>query len=143
MWKLLALLSVHFVADFLLQPREMGKKKSSEPKWLAAHLAIQFTCFLLFGWKFALANALIHGIIDWNIWRLYKLSAHLRIKRDVEALAAISHVEGVTFTEDDKRDSYNVAVKGWQFWEDHWFYATIGLDQLLHMSTLVVLAFIL
>lgn len=67
-----AVLIVHFIADFLLQSREMGKRKSSESKYLLAHLAIQFACFALFGLKFAFYNALVHGIIDWNIWRIYK-----------------------------------------------------------------------
>jgi len=111
---------LHFVADFILQSREMGKKKSSEWRWLAAHLAIQFTVFLLVGWKFALANALIHGIIDKNIWNLYKLSVLWRCPE----FAKISTEDQAAFP----------------FWEDHLFYATIGFDQLLHALTLIYLA---
>ena len=36
------LLVLHFVADFLLQSREMGKNKSSKFSVLLAHLAIQY-----------------------------------------------------------------------------------------------------
>lgn len=108
------LLCLHFLADFILQPREMGKKKSQEPKWLAGHLAIQFLIFSVVGWKFALANAAVHGVIDWNLWRFYKLSV---IKRFPDATA-----------------------ENFKFWEDHLFFTTIGFDQLLHGLTLVFLA---
>lgn len=63
---------------------------------------------------FALANAAIHGVIDWNIWRLYKLSV---IKR---------------FPGLKEGDEY-------KYWEDHWFYSTIGLDQLLHILTIITI----
>jgi len=144
MWTLIAMLVTHFVADFLLQSREMGKKKSSEPKWLLAHLAIQFACFLLYGWKFALLNTLVHGAIDWHIWRLYKLSVYVRIKRSVAKLEqTFAKKEGVAawFTEAQREQQYDHEANTWQYWEDHWFYATIGLDQLLHMITIVVLFF--
>lgn len=109
------LLSLHFLADFVLQSREMGKKKSQEPVWLFSHLAIQCMVFMLFvGWKFAIANAAIHGVIDWYIWRFYKLSVAWRFP--------------------------DATVNNFKFWEDHLFFTTIGFDQLLHGLTLVLLA---
>lgn len=120
---LIALLVTHFIADFICQSREMGKKKSYEVKWLAAHLLIQFVFFCIFGWKFALINAVIHGVIDWNIWRLYKLSVGIWMKNNPEHEATKAY-----------------ATTGvWKFWEDHLFFTTIGFDQMLHMITLVVL----
>lgn len=105
---------IHFVADFLLQSREMGKKKSSDYSYLAMHLSIQFLCFLpFFGFKFALYNALIHGVIDKNIWNLYKVSVYLRDKK--------------------------ATPETWKYYDDHWFYSTIGLDQLLHALTIIYL----
>jgi len=124
------LLVIHFVADFLLQSREMGKKKSSDPHYLFQHLAIQYACFMVVLLPFAehpvyfaLANAALHGIIDWNIWRLYKAAAYMRIKK---------YPQHPLLT--------NNQAEPWKFWEDHWFYATIGFDQLLHGLTLVLLA---
>jgi hypothetical protein len=116
---LIYLFVLHFIADFLLQSREMGKKKSVEFNWLAKHLAIQFAIFLvglsIFNVEctveFAGLNAIIHGIIDWNIWKLYKVSVYLRDK--------------------------TATPETWKYWDDHWFYATIGLDQLLHAITLI------
>jgi hypothetical protein len=128
------LLALHFTADFLLQPREMGKKKSSHLSWLAGHLAIQWTIFALFtNWQFATANALIHGVIDWNIWRGYKWFVGQRLY-DGFGNKWKSLMQG--------KPHHSLMSDGgeWQFWEDHWFYATIGFDQLLHAITLAYLA---
>lgn len=125
---------LHFLADFILQSREMGKKKSSEFSWLARHIFTQIYVFTLgllpfvgpgFALTFALLNGLMHAIIDWNIWKAYKVLVYYRIQKnqDHELLA---------------EDPYDKA-NPWKYWEDHWFYATIGFDQLLHSLTIIVL----
>lgn len=107
---------LHFVSDFLLQPRKMATKKSSHWGWWSAHVAITWMVFLEGGWLlglplwFSFANAGAHGLIDAVIWRAYKWAA---IKRG-------------------KGDDFH-------YWEDHWFYTTIGFDQLLHGATLILL----
>jgi hypothetical protein len=112
----------------------MGTRKSSEFKVLLMHLGIQFsvmTIGLIFAYNpftvfyFALLNTLIHGVIDWNIWKLYKVSAHLRIKKQC--------LPG-------DRVYYDKLVREWKYWEDSVFYDTIGFDQLLHGLTLILLA---
>lgn len=116
----------HYIADFVLQSREMGTKKSQDLNWLGGHLFVQFWVFF-FGlmyqfhinaFYFASINMLIHGVIDWYIWRGYKYTVYYRLKRD------------------NKLDT----AAQWQYWQDHLFYTTIGLDQLLHGLTLIVLA---
>lgn len=128
------LMCVHFIADFLCQPREMGKKKSSEPKWLAGHLLIQFLWFLPFtSLPFALLNCMVHGVIDWNIWRGYKYFVGTRLYDK----------EGNDWKSPDQgRPCHRLMSDAgeWQYWEDHWFYATIGLDQLLHFLTIYYLS---
>jgi hypothetical protein len=111
--RIIAALALHFLADFVLQPREMGRRKSEDLKWLTGHLAIQFVCFLPFGPAFAGVNAVVHGLIDWHIWRIYKWSV-------------------------GRRYGYVVAAE-YPYWNDHYFYLTIGADQLLHAITLVAL----
>ena len=138
------LLIVHFVADFLLQSREMGVNKSSNWKYLGQHISIIALAFLPFGWKFALANALVHAVIDKFIWNLYKLSAHLRIKSNVEVMKSWwvgiqEEPPGPSTIQDYQRSCYQVEVQNWKYWEDHWFYSSIGFDQLLHGITLVLL----
>ena len=126
---LVYLFALHFIADFLLQTRDMATKKSSDINVLAAHCGIQLlvicaglTLFTSASQAFYMAffNALIHGVIDWHIWKGYKLSVAKR------------------FPELNWKDPYQVSV--YKYWEDSWFYSTIGLDQLLHVSTLALLA---
>jgi hypothetical protein len=120
------LLVLHFIADFLLQPREMGVKKSSDIRWLGGHLAIQFLIFFPFTsvW-FALANCTVHGVIDWYIWRGYKWSVHKRLYDAGNGKLTHSLMS-------DQGE--------WRFWMDDLFFKTIGFDQLLHGLTLVILA---
>lgn len=103
----------HFIADFLLQTRKMGQLKSSKPLWLLAHISIIFICFIPFGFKFAMSNALIHAIIDALLWNVYKVLVYLKHP-------------GIT------KDNF-------KYWLDPWFYHTIGFDQLLHYLTLYIL----
>lgn len=105
-------LVIHFLADFLLQSREMGEKKSSSIEWLGKHVLIVLICFLPFGIEFAVLNAGIHAIIDGSIWNIYKISVYNR------------------FPEADEN---------YEYWKDSWFYTTIGLDQLLHVLTILIL----
>lgn len=135
----------HFIADFVLQSRDMGKKKSSEPGYLAAHLAIQFLAFLLVVafispdkavW-FSFVNATIHGVIDWNLWRAYKSWTGVRIEHRVDCSVREALGAGVELDPTLVRDDL---VKNFKYWEDHLFYTTIGFDQLLHGLTLVLLA---
>lgn len=118
---LIYLFFMHFVADFLLQSRAMGKGKSENLWLLLAHISIQF---IVIGsalvWisvkqdlaaEFAVLNAVIHGVIDWFIWRLYKISV---VKRGY----------GADFA----------------YQEDSLFYSTIGFDQFLHIATIAALA---
>ena len=121
------LLLLHFIADFILQSRAMGQKKSEHFKWLLGHVAIQFAVFAVGGLfvfdnplPFAFLNAFIHGVIDWHIWKLYKYSVWKR--RDPELFGTIDDLK-----------------KHWKYWEDHWFYTTIGFDQFLHGATIVLL----
>ena len=113
------LLLTHLLADFLLQSRTMGKKKSEDVRWLAAHLGIQTACFLPFGILFSLSNATVHGLIDWNIWKLYKLTVARR------------YFDGMGPAPE--------ASSQFKYWEDHLFYTTIGIDQMLHIGTLYFL----
>lgn len=131
------LLLIHFLADFMLQPREMAKKKSTEFMWLAKHVLIINWCFaiglLAFGFPihtaffFAGVNAAIHGVIDWHIWKVYKLCVTYTIYQTLRKL-------GLEVTVARLKEQ----GKAFPYWEDKWFYHTIGLDQLLHGLTLIL-----
>lgn len=62
---LLALVWMHFVADFMLQSDKMAHSKSSSNKWLTIHVAIYTAPFFLFGWEFALLNGAAHWVTDY------------------------------------------------------------------------------
>lgn len=114
--QMITLMLAHGIFDWLLQDRETAKRKSSSFKFLLGHLFLIYNGLLLWGGlfgslgfynslTFALFNTVLHGIIDWNLWKLYKLSVVRRFK--------------------DADNSF-------QYWEDSWFYNFIALDQLLH-----------
>jgi hypothetical protein len=146
---LLLAITIHFVADFLLQSREMGQKKSSEPAWLIQHLMIQHVAFM-FGFApfigfhlsivFATYNALVHGVIDWYIWRIYKLFVGYQLKK--HTLQIVPEL-GLPERREDLMIELKARGAAFKYWEDHWFYSTIGFDQLLHTSTLIVLVRVL
>jgi len=147
---MIKLFFLHFLADFILQPREMGKKKSSDFRWLFGHLAIQFLVFLPFvGWRLSAMNTLLHGIIDRNIWNLYKLRAHFSTLKDIREMEQeVFKGHLITKTKTGKTPKrlkvwrnnwYKHYVRDYEYWEDHWFYVTIGFDQFLHAATLLYL----
>ena|SRR6478735_6599840 len=120
---IISLMITHGIFDWLLQDRETAKNKSSKFKFLAGHLFIIYFGLLLWGllfgklyfhdsFLFALSNTILHGIIDWNIWKLYK---YLAIKR------------------------YPDIDQNFPYWEDSWFYNFIMLDQLLHGVCYIVI----
>lgn len=55
---------LHFVGDFILQSDEMALNKSRSLRWLSFHAATYSIPLFLVGWKFALANAGAHWLVD-------------------------------------------------------------------------------
>lgn len=71
----LLLVWTHFVADFLLQTDNMALNKSTNHRWLGLHALTYTVPFLLFGFKFAVANGVAHFVVDFitsrctrNLW---------------------------------------------------------------------------
>lgn len=64
MTTLLALLTVHFVADFMLQSDWMAINKSKRWDVLALHCGIYSLGFLWWGWRFALLTFVLHFVTD-------------------------------------------------------------------------------
>ena len=91
---------MHLFADFILQTDQMAINKSKSNFWLTLHIACYSVPFLIFGWKFALVNAIGHWITDFITSRI---TSYL-----------------------------------WKKEERHWFFVTIGIDQAIHLTTLIL-----
>lgn len=113
-------LVLHFIADFLLQSNDMAIRKSQEVKVLLQHVGIHLVVFFvglvvlvgpLPAILVSLTNASFHAVIDWNIWRIFKRWAASK---------------GLLATDIMANDSAR-----------HWFFVTIGFDQLLHALSII------
>ena len=114
-------LLLHYGLDFLLQPRWMAKDKSWRLEVLLLHGLVLVGGFApVFGLAFAVWNAVIHCLIDWWVWRIYRKTVVHRILR-----------------QSGSARGYAGTIGNWKYYEDKMFYDFIGADQLLHVLTLV------
>lgn len=75
------LLTIHWIADFILQTDEMAKNKSSSNYYLGIHILYYTIPFLIiFGIKFALVNGIAHFLTDYVTSRI---TSKLYAKGDV------------------------------------------------------------
>ena len=136
--ELIILFGTHFISDFVLQTRSMGKKKSEDVSILALHFLVILISFFIVGififreWvvpgeqALILAGAIagIHSLQDWLIWRGYKNIVKVQLVNELDNKCGLVNVRA--------------KVTEWKYWEDKWFYDTIGLDQLLHYVTITL-----
>jgi len=113
------LIGLHFLADWVFQPRRVAEKKSKSNICLILHMMVIYFVFIPYVYLFdkdpslALINAILHGIIDKFSWTGYIWA----------------------------RWAVNKAITGEQFkyWEDYWFYFTIAVDQYIHLLILFLI----
>lgn len=130
---ILALLAVHYVADFPLQlclPGNVAIRKSRSPAALFLHTVTYSLCFLPWGWRFALVTFVAHTLTDMGTsqlttrWWFMPTNA---IREDQIAWQAwpVISAQWTHFTrlEMGKRTL---------------FFNTIGFDQLLHAAQLTL-----
>lgn len=132
----------HIIFDFFLQSREMGQKKSKNYIFLFAHIFIVSAGMILGGLfvfsdfktavEFSFWNGFWHLIIDATVWNLYALSAFVRFYNGShkDFFGNKNRVRLHFF--DSKKEDWALLSKEWEWKNDHWFFATIGVDQLLH-----------
>ena len=98
--KILIIIWLHWLADFAMQTDKVAINKSRKLSFLTLHAFLYSIPFLLFGWKFAVFNGLVHFVVDF-------------------------------FT--SKLNAYYVLIDN-----RHAFFLTIGFDQAIHLSTLII-----
>ena len=114
----LAILTVHFLADFVFQSSKMATEKSKSLKWLSIHVAV-------YGLVTALSAIFIS--IKFNnyqfgvIWLAVNVGLHFIV--DFFTSKITSHL--------------------WEQKNMHWFFVVIGFDQLLHNICLLGTFYIL
>jgi hypothetical protein len=64
MLAIVALVWIHFLADFVLQSDAMALKKSSDYRWLLFHSAVYGAPFLIFGPRLAALAFGLHYVVD-------------------------------------------------------------------------------
>lgn len=94
------LIWVHFFADFVLQNDWMATRKSESVCTLLIHCLVYSIPLVLFGFKFAVINGLLHFLVDFFTCRITKYYSMVNDRRK--------------------------------------FFLTIGFDQALHLSFLVL-----
>ena len=104
---LLLLLSVHFVADFVLQNDWMATDKSKSWKALLAHTATYSVCFFAFA--------------PWMQWGAMFVFVTFVLHTITDAITSRITTRIWNSTHPEAR---------------HWFFVTIGADQLIHAWSL-------
>jgi hypothetical protein len=114
LYAMLWLLTVHFVADFVLQSDWMAQNKSKRNDALALHVTIYTATFLLLG-GLPLLRILDHpGGPVFGLWLLFNGAAHF----------ATDYVTS------------RISSRLWAAKQVHNFFVCIGADQLIHALTL-------
>lgn len=112
-WMVLLILSLHFIADFVLQTEWMAKNKWQDNDALLTHIIVYFIVFLLFG--------TIGVASTGNIWFIF-----------YPMIIAIMHYCT------DKYSS-RITHKLWEQQKTHLFFVVIGADQLFHYIQLLLI----
>jgi hypothetical protein len=118
----IALLFIHFVADFLLQSDWMAINKSKQIGALLVHALVYSISFLAFGMSFWFITFLTHAVTD-------AITSRITSKLWFVQTYPRPHVDNYgayplfALIESNKR---------------HWFFVVIGLDQFIHFVTLLL-----
>jgi hypothetical protein len=136
LWQFLALLAVHWIADFVLQTHWQASNKSKDNAALAVHV-INYTATIgiavpgiffrvdLSAAIFVAVNGVLHFITDWCTSRV---SSRLFMGQ-FQVLTVSGPGMGISPGPHlISKDNFN----------PHNFFVVIGLDQLIHQATLTV-----
>jgi hypothetical protein len=139
LWQFMALLAVHWIADFVLQTHWQASNKSKNDKALLKHVGNYTLVFciatpLIFGWptfamtEFVVVNFVFHLATDWCTSRI---TSHL-FRKQFEAFDLVMPPP-ITGSFQMRTESRLLMKKDFN---PHNFFVVLGLDQLIHQATL-------
>lgn len=118
----LSILIIHTIGDFLFQSDWMAINKSKNWKALGLHVSVYSLCFVYWGLPFVAITFLTHFLTDAvtsritsKLWFFTPLDVHYTMNSNQYRQLWVS--------------------KGGN---RHWFFVTIGIDQLIHFITLAL-----
>jgi hypothetical protein len=120
-YNLISILSIHFIADFIFQTRNMGKNKGKNIYWLLTHVLV-YTTITIFGW------ALLIDSVDILYLFLLTFSTHFATDFITSKVSGYCYIKSL----ETKHNNYKSSKWEWRFW------STIGFDQLIHSITLIL-----
>ena len=112
MWIFLIIILIHWISDFVLQPRIMGENKSKSFAWLGLHCLV-YTFVTIIGWGL---------FVDFTIQTLYT-SAYL--------------IYSTHYLTDYISSNMTTSLAKKKRW--YLFFTTIGFDQVLHYTQLFLI----
>jgi len=115
MLAMIFLFAFHWVSDFLCQTHEMSLKKSKSILWLSYHVVV-YSAMTTLLWSIFFGNMMVNP------------------------LTTISLIFGITFITHWITDYFTSKWTS-RLWEEkqvHNFFVVIGLDQLIHATTLLI-----
>jgi hypothetical protein len=124
---LISLLSTHFVADFLFQSRNMGRKKGKNIYWLTTHILI-YTIVTIFGWV-VFFNLFEKSFYDSLTIGLLIFSTHFITDFITSKISGYCYLK----TLETKNNNHESSKWEWRFW------SIIGFDQFIHAITLILI----
>ncbi len=120
MFNVILVLFIHWVADFVCQTHEMSIKKSKSIYWLSLHVST-YTAVTLAGWLTFFFDDFL--VVDNSVLI-------------ISSITFLSHWVTDYFTS-------KWTSKLWDKKQVHNFFVVVGLDQLIHTTTLIITLHIL
>lgn len=133
----LSLLIVHTVADFVFQTDKMAINKSKSMGWLSLHCLVYAMCFVWLGFTFSIVTFMTHFLTD---------AITSRITGRLWFIQFFEPQDCPRKYEPKNYPNPFLVLGGYQFYAGalvflglrHWFFVVIGLDQLIHFTTLAL-----